>query len=94
MWGPDLRSGQAVGPTVIIDLMPCFHQNNASAVEIKWRMAKVGPNLYGTSTTMVAHGSLLGSMDQILDQVGQVVPLLPNVILHICPVLDFCMYSH
>ena len=27
-------------------------------------------------------------MDQILDQVGQVVPLFPNVILHLCSISE------
>ena len=61
------------------DLQPWFHQIHARNLKIKWMVAQTGPNPHGSSTALVAQGSLLGSMDQIHHLVGHGVPQPPTV---------------
>ena len=73
-----------------------LHFIHVSEIIMRWMMAQTGPDLLGVNIIMVTHGSTLGSMDRIFDQVGQVVPLFPNVTLLLTSWVwsCFCIWSY
>ena len=63
-----------MGPTTTNDQYSVLLFIHDFGISGTWMVAQTGSNPYRTSTTTVAHGSPSGSMDQIYDLVGQVVP--------------------